>query len=182
MPRPPLKFIEEELPAQDDIRSHPATKEDSLRNLLETFPLFPAEDGPRGPKFIEQDHRSKLAFFGTIPYEGERIALSFRFRMKEHAIYYARILYYKNRIFKHKVLDFVEIEQIPCFHQTIERIEQAFLKGFPYFNHGWNREIILQFYATLYISGDEGEMQTWLLEWMTEEDKISCSADKFSRI
>jgi hypothetical protein len=47
------------------------------------------------------------------------------------------------------------------------------------FTHGWNREIILQFYATLYISSDEGDMQTWMLEWMTKEDKISCSAEKF---
>lgn len=74
------------------------------------------------------------------------------------------------------------MENIPCYHEAIERIENGFLKDFMRFNHGWNREIILQFYATLYISGDEGEMQTWLLEWMTEEDKISCSADKFSRI
>ena len=94
-------------------------------------------------------------------------------------MYYARILYEKNRIFKHKILDFTELESSPCFHQTIEQIELVFLKSFLRFNHGWNREVILQFYATLYISGDLTDSRTWILEWMTGEEKIKCLADQF---
>jgi hypothetical protein len=68
---------------------------------------------------------------------------------------------------------------MPCFLPAIEHIEHALLKPFMRFNHGWNREIILQFYATLYISGDLGNTSTWILEWMTGTEKIKCSADQF---
>jgi hypothetical protein len=36
------------------------------------------------------------------------------------------------------------------------------------FEHPWNREIILQFYETLYISGDASDSSKWIMEWMTE--------------
>jgi hypothetical protein len=71
------------------------------------------------------------------------------------------------------------MEEIPCSLEVIERIENSFLKSFMRFRHGWNREVILQFYATLYISGDEGDMQTWLMEWITGKEKITCSVEKF---
>ena len=39
--------------------------------------------------------------------------------------------------------------------------------------------MILQFYATLYTSGDPANSSTWILKWMTGEEKIKCSADQF---
>ena len=106
--------------APDDIRIRNMSEEEQLRNPLETFPLFPVEDGLNGPAFNEQFHLLKLAFFGTSPYDGERTSLSPRFWTKEQSVYYARILYEKNRIFKHKILDFAELESLPCFHHIIE--------------------------------------------------------------
>ena len=94
-------------------------------------------------------------------------------------MYYTRILYDKNRIFKHKILDFPELESLPCFHHTIEQIELVFLKSLLRLNHGWNHEVILQFYATLYISGGLTHNSTCTLEWMTGEEKVKCSADQF---
>jgi hypothetical protein len=155
----PLKPINEDLSDADDVQAQLMADEE-LRNPLETFPLFPVEDGPNGLAFNEQLHNSKLAFFWTSPYEGEPTSLSPRFWTKEQTVYYARILFCKNCIFKHKILDFAELERLPCFHQTIEQIEQVFLKGFLHFNHGWNHEVILQFYATLYISGDIADSST----------------------
>jgi hypothetical protein len=73
-----LKPIEEGVQAPDDIRTK-NVNEEHLKNPLETFPLFPVEDGPNGPTFNEQFHLSKHAFFGTSPYEGERTSLSPRF-------------------------------------------------------------------------------------------------------
>ena len=98
----------------------------------------------------------------------------------EQAIYYCRILCFKDRIFEHNILDFfVELEVLPCFHRIIDQLDQLHLKRFLRFNHGWNREIILQFYATLYVSGNLNDCSTWIFEWMTETEKITCSADQF---
>ena len=47
------------------------------------------------------------------------------------------------------------------------------------YQHPWNREIILQFYATLYISGDESNSTKWIMEWMTEGKRIKCFATDF---
>lgn len=63
------------------------SEEDHLRNPLETFPLFPIEDGPNGPAFNEQFHLPKLAFFGTSPYDGERTSFPPRFWTKERVVY-----------------------------------------------------------------------------------------------
>jgi len=84
-----------------------------------------------------------LAFFGFGPYEGERTSLSPRFWTEEQAVYYARILFGKNRIFNYKILNFAELEGMPYFHHAITHIEHALLKGFMRFNHGWNKEVIL---------------------------------------
>jgi hypothetical protein len=76
-------------------------------------------------------------------------------------------------------LNFTELEGLPCFHHAIEHIEHALLKGFMRFNHGWSKEVILQFCAMLYISGDLGDTSSWTLEWMTGRERIKCSADEF---
>jgi hypothetical protein len=154
-------------------------EEELRKNPQESFPLFSAEYGPNGPAFNEQLHSSKLAFFGVSPYEGERTSLSPRFWTEEQAIYYARILFGKHRIFNHKMLNFAKLEEMPYFHNTLHHIEHALIKGFMRFNHGWNKEVILQFYATLYITGEIGNTSTWTLEWMTGRERIKCSADHF---
>jgi hypothetical protein len=178
-PLAPLKPIDENMPASDDVQPMEISDEENRKIPQESFPLFPAEYGPNGPAFNEQLHVSKLAFFGTSPYIGERTSLSPRFWTKEQAVYYARILFGKNRIFNHKILNFAELEEMPRFLHSIEHIEHALLKGFMRFNHGWNREIILQFYATLYISGELGNTSSWTLEWMTGRERIKCLADQF---
>ena len=94
-------------------------------------------------------------------------------------MYYACILFGKNCIFKHKILDFTELKSLPRFHHTIEQIELVFLKNFLCFNHCWNHEVILQFCATLYVPGDLANSNTWILEWMTGEEKIKCLVDQF---
>src|SRR3954468_18160913 len=39
----------------------------------------------------------------------------------------------------------------------------------------WNEELMLQFYATMYISGDPMDINTWVLEWMTEHQHFKAS-------
>ena len=141
--------------------------------------MFPVEYGTNGPAFNEQLHLSKLSFFGTSPYEGEKTSMSSRFWTKEQAVYYAHIRFCKNHIFKHKILDFAEPKSLPCFHHTVEEIEHVFVKSSLLFNHGWNQEVIFQFFITLYISGNLVDSSTWVLECMNEDEKIKCSADQF---
>jgi hypothetical protein len=82
-PHATLKPIEEGVPAPDDIRTRRMIDEESLRNPLETFPLFPVEDGPNGPAFNEQLHNSKLAFFGTSLESGHHCHLDSRLRSRQ---------------------------------------------------------------------------------------------------
>lgn len=90
---PPKKYPHEKVSIEEDFPSKVLPEEEPLLNPLEMFPLFPLEDGPRGPKFITAIHKEKLKFFQESPYKGEHTSLSPRFWTKEQAIYYARILY-----------------------------------------------------------------------------------------
>ena len=109
----PLKTINENVPSSDDVQPMEISNEEYRENPQEPFPLFPAEYVPNGPVFNEQLHLSKLEFFGKSPYEGERTSLSPRFWTKEQAVYYARILFGKNKIFNHKILNFTKLEKCP---------------------------------------------------------------------
>lgn len=94
-------------------------------------------------------------------------------------MYYSQMLCFKDRIFEPKILDFAEMEELPCFHRTIDKLDELHLKRFPRFNHGWNREIILQFFATLYVLGNLNGSRTWKFDWLAENEKITCSAAEF---
>ena len=60
------------------------------------------------------------------------------------------------------------MKNIGCFNQILQDIEDFGLTHVLGYQHPWNRDIILQFYATLYISGDESYSTQWIMEWMTE--------------
>lgn len=47
------------------------------------------------------------------------------------------------------------------------------------FHQDWNEELILQFYATLFISGDPKDSTTWEMEWMTQDHRCKASAYQF---
>jgi hypothetical protein len=52
-PRAPLKPIDENAPASNDVRPMEINDEDNQKNPQETFPLFPAGYGTNGPAFNE---------------------------------------------------------------------------------------------------------------------------------
>ena len=66
-----------------------------------------------------------------------------------------------------------------CFNQILQDIKDYGLTHALGYQHPWNREIILQFYATLYISSDETDSTQWIMERMTEGKIIKCSAMDF---
>jgi hypothetical protein len=67
-PLAPLKPIDENVPASDDVQPMEIRDEENQKNPQESFPLFPAKYGPSGPAFNEQLQHLKLAFFGVSPY------------------------------------------------------------------------------------------------------------------
>jgi hypothetical protein len=71
------------------------------------------------------------------------------------------------------------MKSIGCFDQLLQNLEDFCLTNVFTFEHPWNREIILQFYATLYISGDESDSSKWIMEWMTEGQRIKCTSRDF---
>ena len=83
------------------------------------------------------------------------------------------------RFFPHEFLDFSAMKSIGCFDQILQDLEDFCHTNVFAFKHPWNREIILQFYATLYISGDETDSSKWILEWMTEGKRIKCTSTDF---
>ena len=95
------------------------------------------------------------------------------------AIYYSRILYDNKKIFPHKFSDITAMKGIGCFDQLLQDMEDFCLTSVFAFKHPWNREIILQFYATLYIFGDESDSSKWIMEWMTEGRRIKCTSRDF---
>jgi hypothetical protein len=70
------------------------------------------------------------------------------------------VLYESRKIFPHEFPDIRAMRGLDCFRQLLDVLDDAYLTGVFAFEHPWNREVILQFYATLYISGDESYTAT----------------------
>lgn len=64
-------------------------------------------------------------------------------------------------------------------HSSLDMIEFIGLSSVLNFHHGWNEELIFQFYATLYIAGNLKDSTTWEMEWMIETRRIKVSAYNF---
>lgn len=90
-------------------------------------------------------------------------------------IYYANVLYNQDRIFHHKYMDCVEMEQLPCFEPVLELLHMTGLLDFALFRQDCNEELIFQFYATLFIFGDMKDMRTRKLQWMTQHTVYEAS-------
>ena len=71
------------------------------------------------------------------------------------------------------------MKNIGCFNEILQVIEDYGLTHVLGYQHPWNKEIILQFYATLYISGDESDSTKWIMESVTKGKRIKCSAMDF---
>ena len=118
----------------------------------EELRLFLAGARAKGHLFNQNTHPT---FFQANPYDGSRTSEFPHFWTKEHAIYYSRVLYESNKIFPHEYLNIPTMRNIGCFNQLLQDLDDFCLTEVFKFEHPWNKEIILLFYATLYISGDE---------------------------
>lgn len=67
----------------------------------------------------------------------------------------------------------------PKFREVAESIHFANLTKLVSFKQDWNEELILQFYATLFIHGDPSAETTWVLTWLTGHHQYNCTYEVF---
>ena len=89
------------------------------------------------------------------------------------------VLYGQNRIFPHKHLSFEAMKCLPCFDQALDCLRDVGLLPFVTDHEDWNEELILQFYATLHISGFGRHLNTCKMDFMIRDEHISASALDF---
>ena len=82
--------------------------------------------------------------------------------------FYSSLLFDKDKIFDHEKIPHVDIESLPCFTPVLSVIHDAGLLNFYNDICDWNEELILQFFATLHITSNVEDVNSWVLDWMTE--------------
>src|SRR3954471_23982394 len=69
-----------------------------------------------------------------------------------------------------------------CFQNITETIKHQNLTRLFSLSTPFNSELIKQFYATLYVSGDANVPSTWILEWMIQGQIFRMTAKEFMEI
>ena len=69
-----------------------------------------------------------------------------------------------------------------CFQNIVNTIDSQNLVGLFALSTPFNSELIKQFYATLYVSGDANDSSTWILEWMTQGQVFCMTSQEFMEI
>ena len=131
------------------------------------LPRFPGTVTSVG-SFNANGFKSHNTFFDSSknPYTKPRIS-SDRFWSHQQQSYYSCVLYDQGRIFPHMRLGTEAIVGLPCLEEALGCFRDAGLLSFVTDKEYWNEELLLQFYATLHIRGDNRDTKTWVLEWMT---------------
>ena len=73
------------------------------------------------------------------------------------------------------------MESLPCFGPVLSVLYDAGLLNFCTDICDWNEELILQFYATLHITGDSEDVNSWVLDWMSENTHYKAPATELLR-
>lgn len=87
--------------------------------------------------------------------------------------YYITTLYDQDRIFPHEHLSLAAMEGLPCFNEALECLHTVGLLPFCLDEEHWNEELLLQFYATLHMTGYSRDPKTWIMHWMTTGTRYS---------
>ena len=134
-------------------------------------PFFRDLEADDTPSFDAADFFNAMSFFQEgiqNPYHSAPPRKLLRFWTATQKNYYASVLYKQNNLFPHKHIPLMDMEALPCFNSVLQDLHHAKLLQFCSECIHWNEELVLQFYATLYVSGDPLDITTWVLEWMTE--------------
>ncbi|KAI4984340.1 hypothetical protein ZWY2020_057659 [Hordeum vulgare] len=145
--------------------------------------LQPQQNQPfsKRTKFQKEDfYEEHMYFTGENPYDKLRIRHR-KFWTRNQLNYYASVLCGRNKIFQHTHIPHCDMEEIPCFAPVLNILHEARLLPFCTNIGDWKTDIILQFYATLHISGDPKDVNTWVLDWMTQHMHCKAPATEFLR-
>ncbi|KAI5012685.1 hypothetical protein ZWY2020_024951 [Hordeum vulgare] len=70
---------------------------------------------------------------------------------------------------------------IPCLEPVLSVLHDEGLLPMCSDISDWNNELILQFYATLYISGNPEDINTWVFDWMSQNTHYKAPASELLR-
>ncbi|KAI5002122.1 hypothetical protein ZWY2020_026772 [Hordeum vulgare] len=130
------------------------------------------------PKFQKEAfYEESVYFIGDNPYEKPCIR-HMKFWTRTQLNYYAFVLSGRNKIFQHRHIPHVELEEIPCFARVLNILHEAGLLPLCTDICDWNSDIVLPFYATLHIFGDPTDINTWVLDWMTQHTHLKAPANE----
>jgi len=108
----------------------------------------------------------------------QRDAFDWRFHTRFQEDYYETVITSK----KHPVTDdqwidwnYMTKKKDPIFDQVIAACDRQHIQKIMGFRHDWNKEIIAQFYATVYFDDTDANPRKWQMVWMTEGDTHSIS-------
>lgn len=133
--------------------------------LREMLPLFQNYMPCAGPLFDANKH--KTIFFNN-PYSKPRDSYSLRFWTQEQAIYYTRMLFNQDKLFKHQYLDFPSMYATGCFQNITPTTNDFHVHRLFAANHSFNPELIKQFYASLYVSAHRKKPKVWKFDYMIQ--------------
>ena len=149
--------------------------------------LQPVPSMPQVGRSIRRPQFDNAAFFaeknffiGESPYDSPKIRRQ-RFWTKTQMNFYSSLLFDKNKVFPHRHIPHVDMESIPCFNPVLAVLHDAGLLGLCTDICDWNEELILQFYATLHLSGEVEDIHSWALDWMSENTHYKAPADELLR-
>lgn len=133
------------------------------------------------PKFKADAFFNEHVFFTNFnPYDFARLRRK-RFWTASQANFYSSVLFNKDKVFDHEHIPHLDMESLPCFTPVLTAIHDASLLNFCTDICDWNEELILQFYVTLHITGNAKDVNSWVLDWMTENTHYKARATELLR-
>ena len=94
---------------------------------------------------------------------------------------YSSVLLNKDKVFDHEHIPHVDKASLPCFMPVLSVLHDVVLLNFYTDICDWNEELILQFYATLHMTGDSEDVNSWVLDWMSENTHYKAPATELLR-
>ncbi|KAI5007456.1 hypothetical protein ZWY2020_051015 [Hordeum vulgare] len=133
------------------------------------------------PKFQKENFfEEHMYFIGENPYDKPQMR-HLKFWTRTQMNYYASMLCGRNKIFQHRHIPHVELEDIPCLEPVLKVLHDPGLLPMCSDISDWNNKPILQFYATLHISDNPEDINTWVFDWMTQNTHYKAPATELLR-